>query len=475
MTHGCSGSASPGAAVELVAVGRMDQHLTARPEVSLFRTRTYRHGNFAHEFVETTPNGQVVLGGEVQFHLNRTGDGFAQSYIRILLPAIKGVLAESINSQACKGQFPSCNPCDPAGDGQETTCCGDVGVDPDLDCELDNDCPDIDTCTGVSGPWASWVNAIGFAMLDQVCLLVGGSVLDEAFSWTMFMWEELCQKPGKQVRGEMVGRFFHAASLIEFSAEPQELFVPLESFFHMSTTGNMFPLTAAQWHNVMISVRTKRLEDLIQVSGDDVCVIKCLDGQPITKTDVTMTLLSNNIYLDVHERDKLSGATFKQLMRQTQAREFHHRGGTDVNLRLSANFAVYDIIFAVRRQAHEECNQWFNFCGKYGKDPVSTFQLKLNNQARTQAFSGRFYRLVQPHSFYNLIPESCIYALSFATAPADPSQPTGSVNMSRIENIEACLQLQSDLSDEQVSILIMARNWNILQFHDGLSGLGFSN
>ena len=58
--------------------------------------------------------------------------------------------------------------------------------------------------------------------------------------------------------------------------------------------------------------------------------------------------------------------------------------------------------------------------------------------------------------------------------PEDPT-PSGSCNFSRIDHVDLALQLQEGLGKEQVSIVIFARNWNVLRFREGLAGLAYAN
>ena len=50
-----------------------------------------------------------------------------------------------------------------------------------------------------------------------------------------------------------------------------------------------------------------------------------------------------------------------------------------------------------------------------------------------------------------------------------------SCNMSRIDHVDLALQLQESLGKEQVTVLVFARNWNILRFREGLGGLAYAN
>ena len=47
--------------------------------------------------------------------------------------------------------------------------------------------------------------------------------------------------------------------------------------------------------------------------------------------------------------------------------------------------------------------------------------------------------------------------------------------MSRIDHVDLRLQLQEGLGKEQVTVMVFARNWNVLRFREGLAGLAYAN
>ena len=73
-----------------------------------------------------------------------------------------------------------------------------------------------------------------------------------------------------------------------------------------------------------------------------------------------------------------------------------------------------------------------------------------------------------------IIPDCFVYVYSFALHPEDAS-PSGSCNFSRIDHVDLNLQLQDGLGKEQVSVMVFARNWNVLRFKEGLCGLAYAN
>jgi hypothetical protein len=143
-------------------------------------------------------------------------------------------------------------------------------------------------------------------------------------------------------------------------------------------------------------------------------------------------------------------------------------------MNLNFNHPIIELMWAVKRQCQMNVNNWFNYSGKWGRDPVKYVHLRLNNLPRFSAKEGRYFRLVEPYQYHTLIPESFTYCFSFALFPEEP-QPSGSMNASRIDNVELILELQDELTDEQVQIVVFGRNWNIFRYREGLGGVAFSN
>jgi hypothetical protein len=141
-------------------------------------------------------------------------------------------------------------------------------------------------------------------------------------------------------------------------------------------------------------------------------------------------------------------------------------------VQLNFNHPIIELIWAVRRNLQDQCNNHFNYCGKYGLDAVRGTALRLNNLGRFGLRDPIYLRCVQPWQHHTLIPDSFIYSYSFALFPED-SAPSGSCNFSRIDNVELIVDVQQEIQDEEVTLLVFGRNWNILRFRDGLAGLLF--
>lgn len=78
----------------------------------------------------------------------------------------------------------------------------------------------------------------------------------------------------------------------------------------------------------------------------------------------------------------------------------------------------------------------------------------------------------QPYQHHTRVPATGIYCYSFALNP-EQHQPSGTVNMSRIDN--ATLLLNLSTSTDPVKLRVYAVNYNVLRIMAGMGGLAYSN
>lgn len=460
----CFGATAGGTLTELIAVGAADKYLTANASITFWRFRYNKHTNFAMESIEQPFSATVAFGTDVQVTLNRTGDLIYYQYVVLDIPGIKAVIPNPATCGISNAMFPCCAPCDPCQDGPEPQpqCCVSPASSPQEEDDvfglLDDD---IDTCTGLQRPYAHYTNAIGQFLVRRACLVIGGQVIDTVYNDYMFMWEELAGKVGARLT-EMIGKRFTRAQLVADSLFDRRLWVPLP-FSYTQTSGNALPLVSLQFHGVQISVCFETLQRSIIVSDCDALVLKTRDCSPITQQDLNARLDTTYVYLDIQERDRFAVGSFEQLITQVQCYNICVKT-SQVRLQLNFNHPTIELIWAVRRQCQDQCNNHFNYSGVYGRDPVKFVSLRFNNLPRFTGKEGRYFRLVQPYQHHSLIPDAFIYVYSFAINPEDP-QPSGSVNLSRIDNTELLLDLQDELCDQNVCIIVFGRNWNIFRWN----------
>lgn len=411
-------------------------------------------------------------------------------------------------------------PCDPCCDGQEdytTVACG-VGSGSCTEGSCKQITPPEPTCDGLPTVWAHWVNAVGQFIIETACIVIGGQPIDYLYGEFMYSWEELSGKPGKRLQ-EMIGKRYTRAQLIEDSAHTRVLYVPLP-FWFTRTSGNALSLVSLQFHQVRVHVHLARLKDMIQRSAQAVayeettgdvlgpvtaCDVTCFNVvtmvarksvlgidpctgvddrvignivstpdpvvmiedenfstgcRVITSNNIQAVLLTTYVYLDIEERDRFAVGAFEQLITQVQMFE-QQLTTAQGDIQVNFNHPIIQLIWMFRRKCQEDVNNWCNFSGKYGRDPLESASLCLNNQVR-YSHDAKYFRLVQPYQHHSHFPEGYIYTYSFGLYPEEP-QPSGSVNFSRIDNVTFSYKLYSDLvsSTEWVRILLYGRNWNV--------------
>lgn len=499
LTCGVGGASAGGTLTELIAVGAMDAYLIKNPNVTFFRFRYNKHTNFALEAITQSFQSQVAFGSDSQITLNRTGDLVYYMYIDIEIPGIKAHFKEG-GTSSIYPESNGCNACSeqdiaayklqhPHATSEPTPPCSTL--DGFADNTLAGELQQLGINSAVEYPpnpdsdnlWCHWAQAVGQLIVKRASLVIGGQIIDTLYSDYLYMWEELSGKPGKRLK-EMIGKADTIDSLVKDSGRKRRLYVPLP-FFFTSTSGNALPLVSLQFHGVQIAVEFEQLSKLIVTSG---CSGKDSNGQAVSgaidvtdvQTDAVITsnslkacLDTTYVYLDIEERDRFATGSFEQLITQVQQMSMTNMG-SQARCQLNFNHPIQELMFCIKRQCNMDANNHFNYSGINGLDPVESVCLKLNNLPRFSNRPGPWFRLVQPYQHHTNIPQAYVYCYSFALHPEEP-QPSGSCNFSRIDHVDLNLELQEGLKNEQVVVLVYARNWNIMRYRDGLAGAGFSN
>ena len=494
-----------GANYDILAQGLIDKSLTGNPQTTFWRSTWKRHTRFSCESMSQPFNTATNFGQESQVLLNRVGDMVYFLYVHVKLP---GLVACDTKGENCPGiapggQFPvymenggACTPCNkmdeaalleylPSNYNQLTA---DeqlealkeskdkwrkekYGAGSELGCcvEGDSDCPDT-VCPELGDTWCHYCNDVGHFLLAKAKLIIGGQQVDQLWSTFLFCWEELTGKSGRRLT-ELTGRRYTRSQLVCDSREERDLYIPLPFYFTLSS-GSALPLASLAYHGVQLNVDFERLGKLIVVSGWHVSVRHARTGLGITPNDLWAELEVTYVYLDQQERDKFSSSHFEQLIVQTQ-QYFKTESKQVCRIPLSFNHPTLELIFGVRRGCQERCNNWGNLSGIDGRDPITHAELLLNTTSRFGKKPALYWRGVVPYQCHSNLPEAFIYCMCFALNPEASLEPSGSCNLSRIDNIELVLDMQSALANESYTVFVFSRSWNLMRFREGVAGAAF--
>jgi hypothetical protein len=120
-------------------------------------------------------------------------------------------------------------------------------------------------------------------------------------------------------------------------------------------------------------------------------------------------------------------------------------------------------------------------------NPVLNGLLQLNGHDRFQTREGSYFNYVQPLQHHTRTPADGINVYSFALHP-EQHQPSGSCNLSRIDNTQLNLNLQDptmtsapqyapslNFFTSDTNLYVYAINYNVLRIMSGMGGLAYSN
>jgi len=337
------------------------------------------------------------------------------------------------------------------------------------DAELFSDCSSIfdDSEDKV---WAHWTNAIGFAIFKQTTLLCGQHWADTLFSDYLFIWEEVSGKAGKRLT-EMVGKRKTRKALIEDSRYDRTLYVPLP-FSYTLTPGNALALINLIGQGFHLHFQFEELRNLITISDEDVVVYKSSNGELLTDNDLNVQLHTTYVHLSDEERLKFANADFNQLQTQTQVQKVQSQRQKQISVKLDFQHPVIELLWAIRREINEDNNQWFDYSGIDGRDSLEEVVLKFNGGVRVAGLHGSYYRLVQNYQFHSSIPKAFIYCYSFSLDPESPA-PQGTTNFARIESVLMTFYLQQGLENENITLIIICRNFNMYVHEKNSVGVAY--
>lgn len=236
----------------------------------------------------------------------------------------------------------------------------------------------------------------------------------------------------------------------------------------------------------------------------------------IKSTDIKLTLNVGYVYLGVKERNKFADASFEILIDQVQDNTSHQiTSNTEDITQLSINHCVQELLWSVTRSCGYR-REPFDYTGiadsvtGVARDSIKSIQLRLNNSTRFNQLNGtevpgNYFRLVEPYLHHSRVPKNHVYSYSFALNP-ESEQPSGAVNMSRIDRAAIKLKMAgslgiadsgaaktkpesasraalesgeaqtiAQLQNKNIQFRLYARNWNIFRITLGLGGVKWAS
>ena len=426
-----------GGLLQLVAYGAQDAYITGNPHITFWKVLYKRHTNFAVEAMRVNFTGAPIYGQRVVAVVNRNADLVWKSYVEITLP----------NTGTVKW-------------------------------------------TGASA------RRLGYQLLQQIEVEIGGQVIDRHYGEWLYLWETLtadfdtASKLDSMVNN---GTYDNTTSATSCNGRPTVLYVPLQFWFNRNP-GLALPLIALQYHEVRFNITLGSATDLANAESQT-----SLSAAASALPQLTdMALYLDYVYLDVDERRRFAQESHEYLIDQVQYEGQEQITTSSARIDLTLNHPVKELIWVFQDARKLECDaaslsaltaentQPFSY-----NDIANRARLQLNGQDRFDERYGDYFWKVQPYqhhtaggtaawskSISNVNP---INVYSFALQPEE-HQPSGTCNFSRIDN--ATLVFDSVTSGVAgtypsktypYNFRMYAVNYNIFRIMSGMGGLAYSN
>jgi hypothetical protein len=453
-----------GGLLQLVAYGAQDVYLTGNPQITFFMVVYRRHTNFAIEAIEQTFNGTTAFGNSVTVTVSRNGDLINRTYLQVTVPPL-------------------------------------------------NNYNYNDTTTD------KYVNYFGLRLLQSVTVEVGGQQIDKHYSDWMYIWNELSLPLGKKYGYERMvgadGDILSGNNVISATAKRTDakttLYIPLE-FWFCRNVGLSLPLIALQYHEVKFKIQFEEMEKcIIPSNGTSTTLDSSTTAAFANKVLPDVKLFIDYIFLDTDERRRFAQNSQEYLIEQLQFTGSETLGTSSTNkFRLNFNHPCKELIWVAKPKGTDAnkygSHHWYNYTnaadytantvyepiqftgitssnlatsnlvnGVYptGANPFKSCLLQLNGNDRFAERDGTYFNYVQPYQHHTNIPKNRgINVYSFALKPEE-HQPSGTLNMSRIDT--AVLSLNTNTNDTMGEVNIYAVNYNVLRIMSGMGGLAYSN
>lgn len=463
--------------VQLLFYGQQDIYLTSNPKLTYFKKVYLTHTNFATESIRVDFNRSDATVNEpttFKVKLPRHADLVAQIYLVLELPDI---ISDNIMN-------------------------------------------------------FRWIENIGEAALLNYQISIGGNIIDKQDGEFLHVQNQLTINRDKKELYDMmtgniiqnynpeqytldffnisripqryrIGAGYPSANINSFilgqednfrpSIPRRKIYIPLQFWFNKDI-GNALPLVSLQYAEVEISIEMRPITQLYKLfyntSGiQDYYSPSTFINAHQLKNFVTNIrqrfMLSDNVlnidahlevnyvYLDSLERKYFAYKPLEYLIEQTTRIERISLEENNVIDFVLQN-PCKEIIWFLRRNDVKTRNKWFDFTDGFFNQPMKTAKIMFNGVDRFDEKPAEYFNWLQPYQHHSGVGKLGLYSYSFSLFP-EQFQPSGSVNMSRINKIQFVLKAKKTIDTSyKYDVVFYVINYNILRVMSGMASIAYS-
>lgn len=470
-----------GGLIQLMAVGPQNKKMCGNPKVSFFKHVYNQYCNFGVEWFYQYFEGNKTFGKTIKCILDKKGDLLRNMYI------VFEVSSNTVN-----------------------------------------------------------IPKLGLRLIDSVEIQIGGQPIDKHYGEWLDIWTQLTASKGQYeifktlINDRDSSNIFNsssASSKCGSTTQFKRVFVPL-SFWFNNNPGLALPLIALQYHEVVLYLKIKSLENLDvytysndigpviansnnipqKLSGNNLTVVSTSDisglnvsgGENFLSTPINRSnnkwhkvpfegeineiyMMCEYIFLDPKEKKSFTSGNLEYLITQVQCsnkidlNELSSAAPTGSDeFTLQFNHPISELIWTVYPSWLDNLLFYKNMDNS---NTLTSIELFANNSRITEIDEPELYSLLGPfqnHLCGGLFSGCCknnlnggFYVHSFALHPSS-HQPTGSLNFSKLNSFAINFNYQKTSNNystitEKFKILVFGRNYNILKIENGMGGVLYSS
>jgi hypothetical protein len=328
----------------------------------------------------------------------------------------------------------------------------------------------------------AWIKELGHFLINTVSFEINNELMDEHPGEWLHIYNELSYKQEQlKCYNRLIGNL---PFLYTFNNEVKPsilLYIPLQFWFCRFEELSL-PLVSLQHVDISIKVKLKKLNEVAY--WDNFSFFK-------KEPKLDCHIEAQYIYIENDERKRLSKTKGEHLVNHIQYRNnilftkneilFDSEKNGYVVLNVYIKNPCKEIIWFVQTNKNID-GSLLNGALKYDNysyndtDPLVNITIKFDNIYRENTRSSQYFNNVVPYEYHSSSLGTGKYVYSFSLLP-NILQPSGSANISKIDNFDLYLTLNPDLVNDMINNNVTIRcgyygmTVNILRVMSGMAGL----
>ena len=313
------------------------------------------------------------------------------------------------------------------------------------------------------GSYACWSDTIGYSIFSEpIELMIGGIVVDRLYPQFLNAWDELTTSDKRLGKNLMLLKSDVYSANFDNATKPYDLIIPLD-FWFTKDYNLALPLLSMHHQSIKINFRLRPFEEC-----------KNYDGtlEPDYVPIVTSSIYAEYVYLDEVILQQFKSQKHTYLIQQVQYNEDEviPAGTSFYNTRIKFTNPCKELVFFAVEKPNITNNNHFVYSKSVDDSPlILAASLLLDGKLRFDNLPEFYYRVIFPQNIHSVIPLKYIYTMPFSIRPED-NQPTGSLNLSRFNDITLALTTTDTV---EMNLYVFGISYNIVTVENGMLTMEF--